>query len=277
MGAASGDQDSREFLAGIRIGDLCSGTVAEVTRSQGVTVTLDGFSARPLGTIWPLDVSWSWSQSAAVKVGQRITAEVIAVDLGEGHARLAMTATENPELWAFLKSLHRGEILSGTITAIERFGVFVALDDGPDHPVFPGVGFITIPELSWRHIEAVSDVVQVGQRVSCEFLQFDTWNGEARLSLKATQPDPFQAFADSVAVGQTLQGQVTKLVPFGVFVQVADGIEGLVRLQELTSTPVATPQDVVEAGDEVTVVVTDVDRERRRLALSRRQVSPDSR
>ncbi|MGO4428478.1 S1 RNA-binding domain-containing protein, partial [Streptomyces sp. MCAF7] len=119
--------------------------------------------------------------------------------------------------------------------------------------------------------------VQVGQRVSCEFLQFDTWNGEARLSLKATQPDPFQAFADSVAVGQTLQGQVTKVVPFGVFVQVADGFEGLVHLQELTSTPVATPQDVVEVGDDVTVVVTDVDRDRRRLTLSRRQVSPDSR
>ncbi|WP_189866142.1 S1 RNA-binding domain-containing protein, partial [Streptomyces poonensis] len=227
MGAASGDQNSREFLEGIQIGDLCSGTVAQVTRSQGVTVTLDGFSARPLGTIWPSDVSWTRNRSAAVKVGQRVTAEVIAIDLDEGHARLAMTATENPELWAFLRSRHRGEILSGTITAIERFGVFVALDDGPDHPVFPGVGFITIPELSWRHIEAVSDVVQVGQRVSCEFLQFDTWNGEARLSLKATQADPFQVFADSVAVGQTLRGQVTKLVPFGVFVQVADGIEGL--------------------------------------------------
>ncbi|WP_031151124.1 S1 RNA-binding domain-containing protein [Streptomyces erythrochromogenes] len=276
MGAATGDQDFREFLAGIHIGDICSGTVAEVTRSQGVTVTLDGFSARPLGTIWPLDISWSWKQPAAVKVGQRITAEVLAVDLDEGQARLAMTATENPELWAFLKARYRGEILSGTIAAIERFGVFVALDDGPNHPVFPGVGFITIPELSWRHNEAVSDVVQVGQRVSCEFLQFDTWNGEARLSLKAKQPDPFQAFADSVEVGQTLQGQVTKLVPFGVFVQVADGIEGLVHLQELTSAPVATPQGVVEVGDELTVVVTDVDREWRRLALSRRQLPPDS-
>ena len=63
--------------------------------------------------------------------------------------------SENPELWAFLELLHYGDILSGTVTAIERFGVFVALDDGPDHPVFPGVGFITIPELSWRHIEAV--------------------------------------------------------------------------------------------------------------------------
>ncbi|MFJ9033959.1 S1 RNA-binding domain-containing protein [Streptomyces sp. NPDC102274] len=161
---------------------------------------------------------------------------------------------ENPELWAFLESLHCGEILSGTVTAIEGFGVFVSLDDGPDHPVFPGVGFITIPELSWRRLEAASDVVQVGQRVSCEFIPFDTWNLEARLSLRGTRPDPFLAFADRNAVGQTLHGQVTKLVPFGAFVQVADGIEGLVHLRELAWTPVEAPSDVVQVGDEVTVV-----------------------
>ncbi|MFC8142964.1 S1 RNA-binding domain-containing protein [Streptomyces paradoxus] len=183
--------------------------------------------------------------------------------------------SEYPELWAFLESLHHGELLSGTVAAIERFGVFVALDDGPDHPVFPGVGFITVPELSWRRFEAASDVVQVGQRVSCEFLQFDTWNLEARLSLRATQPDPFQAFAGGIAVGQTLHGQVTKLVPFGVFVEVADGIEGLVHLRELTWTPVRTPSDAVQVGDQVTVVVTGIDRERRRLALSRRPASSE--
>ncbi|MEV6040356.1 S1 RNA-binding domain-containing protein [Nonomuraea sp. NPDC052116] len=179
--------------------------------------------------------------------------------------------SENPELWAFLESLHSGEILSGTVTGIERFGVFVSLDDGPDHPVFPGVGFITIPELSWRRFEAASDVVQVGQRVSCEFLQFDTWNLEARLSLRATQPDPFQALVDGIVVGQKLYGRVTKLVPFGVFVQTADGLEGLVHLRELAWTPVEAPSDVVQVGDEITVVVTEIDRERRRLALSRRQ------
>lgn len=180
---------------------------------------------------------------------------------------------ENPELWAFLESLHRGEVLSGTVAAIERFGVFVALDDGPGHPVFPGVGFISFAELSWRSFEAATDVVQVGQRVSCEFLQFDTWNLEARLSLKATQPDPFQGFADTIAVGQRLPGQVTKLIPFGVFVQVADGIEGLVHLRELAWTPVDTPADVVRVGEEITVVVTEIDRERRRLSLSRRRSS----
>ncbi|MEU9395420.1 S1 RNA-binding domain-containing protein [Streptomyces sp. NPDC048324] len=181
--------------------------------------------------------------------------------------------SENPELWAFLESLHCGEFLSGTVTAIERFGVFVALDDGPAHPVFPGVGFISFAELSWQSFEAASDVVQVGQRVSCEFLQFDTWNLEARLSLKAMQPDPFQIFADTITVGQKLPGQVTKLIPFGVFVQVADGIEGLVHLRELAWTPVENPSDVVQVGDPITVVVTEIDRERRRLALSRRQAS----
>ncbi len=184
--------------------------------------------------------------------------------------------SENPELWAFLESLHRGEILSGTVSAIERFGVFLALDDGPDHPVFPGPGFITIPELSWRRFEAASDVVRIGQRVSCELLQFDTWNPEAGLSLRATQPDSFQAFADRIPVGQKLHGRVTELVPFGAFVQVADGIEGLVHLQELSWTTLEAPEDVVCVGDEVTVVTTEIDRERRRPALPRRQVSPDS-
>ncbi|MFC6015874.1 S1 RNA-binding domain-containing protein [Plantactinospora solaniradicis] len=275
MDEASDDQASRRFLAAIQVGDLCSGTATGITQSHGVAVTLDGFPTRPLETVGPLELSWRQDRAAAVQVGQRITAEVIAVDLDEGRTRLSMAATENPELWAFLKSLHRGEILPGTVAAIERFGVFVALDDGPDHPVFPGVGFITTPELSWRRFEAVSDVVQVGQRVSCEFLQFDTSNGEARLSLRATQPDPFQTFADGIAVGQTLRGQVTKLIPFGVLVEVADGIEGLVHLRELTPTPVETPEDVVQVGNDVIVVVTEVDRERRRLTLSRRQVPPD--
>jgi ribosomal protein S1 len=277
MGATPDEQASGEFLAGIHVGDLCNGTVAEITRSRGVAVTLDGFSAWPLGTVWPADVSWRWSTAVAVEVGQRITAEVVAVDLDESRVRLAMTATENPELWAFLKSRHRGEILTGTVAAIERFGVFVSLDNGPDHPVFPGVGFITIPELSWSRIGAASDVVRVGQHISCEFLQFDDWNGEARLSLKAMQPDPFAAFVEGTAVGRTLHGQVTKVVPFGVFVQVADSVEGLVHRRGLTRMPVETPKDVLQAGDEVTVVVTEIDRQRRRLALSQREVSPDPR
>ncbi|MEW2079315.1 S1 RNA-binding domain-containing protein [Streptomyces sp. NPDC013433] len=273
MGGVSGDEASRRFLAVFQVGDRCSGIVAEVPRRGGVSVILDGFTERPLGFVGPLDLSWCKFPAATVEVGQRITAEVTAIDLEQGQAWLSMAATENAELWAFLKSLRVGGVLSGRVASIERFGVFVALDDGPDHPVFPGVGFITIPELSWRRFNTASDVVQVGQGVSCEFLQFDTTSGEARLSLRATQPHPFQTFADGATVGQTLQGRVTKLVPFGVFVLVSDGIEGLVHLQELTWAPVEAPEGVVQVGDKITVVITEIDRERRRLVLSRRQAS----
>ncbi|MGW1623554.1 S1 RNA-binding domain-containing protein [Streptomyces sp. NPDC002172] len=175
---------------------------------------------------------------------------------------------ESPELWAFLESLHPGEVLSGTVAAIERFGVFVALDDGPAHPLFPGVGFITIPELSWRHIDAVTDVVEVGQRVACEFLQFDTYNAEARLSLRALRPDPFQVFADRTEVGQVLRGTVERVLPFGAFVSVGDGIAGLVPFRELHGRPAAGTPEAFRSGDEMSVVVTEIELPRRRVFLA---------
>lgn len=178
--------------------------------------------------------------------------------------------SENPDLWAFLESLHPGEVLSGTIAAIERFGVFVALDDGPVHPIFAGVGFITLPDLSWKRFEAALDVVQIGQQVSCRFIQFDTWNLEARLSLRAMQPDPFQTFADHAALGQTIVGRVTRLVPFGAFVQVADAVEGLVHAREIARMSQHARGDVMREGDELVVSITAIDREQRRLELDLR-------
>ncbi|KOV81564.1 hypothetical protein ADL03_28730 [Nocardia sp. NRRL S-836] len=158
---------------------------------------------------------------------------------------------------AFLAALRPGELLPGTVAAVERFGVFVALDAGPAHPVFPGAGFVSAAELSWRPFDALTDVVQAGQRITCEFLQFDTWNLQARLSLKATLPDPFQTFT---ATAGPVRGRVTKVVPFGVFVALADGLEGLLRHDDAPGPS--------EVGDEITVVITEVDRERRRIRLS---------
>lgn len=269
MGEPSDDRACREFLNGIRVGDLCGGTAAEVTR-RGVTVTLDGFPARPLGTVGPLDLSWI--RTPVIEPGQRITARVTSVDVDGAEVRLSTAATLHPELWSFLASLRPGAWMTGTIASIERFGVFVALDEGPDHPVFPGVGFITHPELSWRHFEDPMEVVRVGERVTCEFIHFDTTRGEARLSLRATGPDPFAEFAERTGVGRTLRGRVTKLVPFGAFVEVADGVGGLVHLRELADPPVDAPEDAVRTGERITVVVTGVDRAGRRLSLSRRRV-----
>jgi small subunit ribosomal protein S1 len=179
--------------------------------------------------------------------------------------------SESPELWAFLESLHGGAILSGTVAAIERFGVFVDLDDGPGHPTLPGAGFITIPELSWRHFDAPTDVVEVGQHVACEFLQFDTYNAEARLSLRALHPDPFQDFADHTEVGQSLHGTVVRALSFGVFVDLGDGVVGMVPFREAHGRPATGAPQALRAGDETAVVVTEIDRPRRRVVLSRQE------
>ncbi len=177
--------------------------------------------------------------------------------------------SESPELWAYLESLHRGDILSGTVAAIEPFGVFVALDDGPDHPIRPGVGFLGIPELSWRCFDDPIDVLQVGKRVACEFLGFDTYDAEARLSLKALEPDPFEAFADRTVGGQEFCGTVEKVVPIGIFVDLGDGFVGLVPSREIDGRPAAGPAEGFEVGDEIAVVVREADLPGRRVFLSR--------
>jgi small subunit ribosomal protein S1 len=253
------DAAAQDFLRTLRPGDRCGGIVADDGR-QGVSVVLDGFPARPLGVVGPLDRSWR-DPRAPIEPGRRITAVVLSVDPEGGRAALSLAATEHPELWAFLDGLRPGQRLSGAVAAIERFGVFVDLDDGPRHPVHPGVGFITVPELSWHRLDAPSDAVRAGQRVTCAFLQFDTSNGEARLSLRATRPDPFPAFARDHRAGDVLDGTVTKVVPFGVFVRVAAGVEGLLR---------DVPDGGVQAGEVISVAVGEIDAERRRVAFSNR-------
>jgi small subunit ribosomal protein S1 len=271
-GAVADDELLAAFLATVRVGDILTGTVAELTRS-GATVSLDGFAGGPIGCVGPLDVSWRprrRSSDDILQPGDRVSAEVIAVDPSRPEILLSRSATENPQLWAFLKALRPGQLLSGTVAAIETFGVFVELDDGPRHPMFAGVGFITMPELSWRYFEDPFTIVSIGQRVTCAVLSFDTTNGEARLSLRDTQPDPLRQFARTHQVGQVLPGSITKLVPIGAFVRVADGVEGLIHLSELSPTPIETPEEAVQVGDEVTVAITEIDLPRRRLVLSRR-------
>ncbi|WP_239068047.1 S1 RNA-binding domain-containing protein [Actinomadura bangladeshensis] len=273
MQDAGGKESLAAFLETVNVGDLLTGVATEVTR-LGASVLLDGFPAHPVGAIGPLDLTWrSFDRSPAetAEAGTRVSDEVTGIDHQEQRVRLSLSATENPRLWAFLKALHPGDRLSGTVAAIKHFGVFVDLDDGPDHPVFPGVGFITIPELSWNWFEDPGEVVSVGQRITGEVILFDTHNGEARLSLRATQPDPFQQFARRTSVGDVLDGQVTKLVPFGAFVRIEDGIMGLIYLSELAASPIDTPEEAVAVGDPVTAAVTDIDPHQRRLSLSRRQ------
>ncbi|MCX5155720.1 S1 RNA-binding domain-containing protein [Streptomyces sp. NBC_00291] len=183
-------------------------------------------------------------------------------------ARWRTEPTPSDRNWAFLKTLHRGQICTGTVTEIADFGV-----------TFVDIGgftaMINLPELSWRPFVHPSDVVTVGQVISAEILDVDLVCERVPLSLKALREDPMPRFVQRV--GQTTNGVVTTLLPFGAVVRVEDGedgLAGLVHLSELAEGHVDRPEDVVRVGDGLLVKIMDVDVPRRRITLSHLQALP---
>jgi small subunit ribosomal protein S1 len=134
-------------------------------------------------------------------------------------------------------------------------------------------GLVHVSELSWKHVDHPSSVVQVGDEVTVQVLDVDLSRERISLSLKATQQDPWQQFASGHRVGELVYGRVTKLVPFGAFVQVGEGIEGLVHISEMAAHHVDLPDQVVSPGEELWVKIIDLDLERRRISLSIKQAA----
>jgi small subunit ribosomal protein S1 len=132
---------------------------------------------------------------------------------------------------------------------------------------------VHVSELSWKHIDHPGEVVEVGQEVTVEVLDVDMDRERVSLSLKSTQEDPWQQFARTHQIGQVVPGRVTKLVPFGAFVRVEEGIEGLVHISELADRHVEIPEQVVQVGDEIFVKIIDIDLDRRRISLSLKQAN----
>ncbi|OEV37774.1 hypothetical protein HS99_0024585 [Kitasatospora aureofaciens] len=198
-----------------------------------------------------------------------LMAAVLPDEDGVLRARWRTNPTRADRRRNFLRTIRKGEIRTGRVAATPRFGVFVDLDDDLGR----ATGFINIPELSWTHFDAITDVVQVGQEIRFEVLAVDLEREQVALSLKATQEDPWRRYFDTHRVGDTVPGTVTKLVPFGAFVRIEPGIEGLVHLSELSMHAVGAPEEVVREGDDVLVMLIDeADFARRRICLSMRQV-----
>jgi len=205
-------------------------------------------------------------------VGKEIEAKIIELDKNRNNVVLSRRAwleqTQSEVRTTFLKELQKGQVRSGVVSSIVNFGAFVDLG-GVD-------GLVHVSELSWKHIDHPSEVVEVGDEVTVEVLDVDMDRERVSLSLKATQEDPWQHFARTHAIGQVVPGKVTKLVPFGAFVRVEDGIEGLVHISELAERHVELPEQVVQVGQEIFVKVIDIDLERRRISLSLKQANDEA-
>ncbi|MEY3587602.1 MAG: putative ribosomal protein [Actinomycetota bacterium] len=202
-------------------------------------------------------------------MGKVIEAKIIELDRNRNNVVLSrrgfLEENQKEQRDMFLDNLKSGEVREGVISSVVAFGAFVDLG-GMD-------GLIHVSELSWKHVEHPSQVVQVGDKVTVQVLDVDMSRERISLSLKATQQDPWQEFAGSHEVGQLVYGRVTKLVPFGAFVQVGDGIEGLVHISEMSAHHVDAPEQVVTPGEELWVKIIDLDLARRRISISIKQAA----
>ena len=238
-----------------------TGTVIEVVKGGLIVdIGLRGFLPASL-------IELRRVRDLAPYLGQEVEAKILELDKNRNNVVLSRRAlleqSQSASRSTFLADLAKGQIRTGVVSSIVNFGAFIDLG-GVD-------GLVHVSELSWKHIEHASEVVEIGQEVTVEVLEVDQDRERVSLSLKATQEDPWQVFARTHSIGQYAPGKVTKLVPFGAFVRVADGIEGLVHISELSTKHIELAEQVVSANQDVFVKVIDIDLERRRISLSLKQ------
>jgi small subunit ribosomal protein S1 len=204
-------------------------------------------------------------------VGETIEAKVIELDRNRNNVVLSRRAyleeEQAEQRTAFLTDLKEGDVRPGVVSSVVNFGAFVDLG-GMD-------GLVHVSELSWRHVNHPGEIVTVGDKVKVKVLEVDRDRERISLSIRQTAEDPWEAFAGSIDTGGIVDGKVTKTVPFGAFVSVGEGVEGLVHVSEIAMHHVESPELELSLGQEVKVKVTEIDAERRRVSLSIKQALPE--
>jgi len=243
--------------------EVVSGTVIEVVKGGLIVdIGIRGFLPASL-------VELRRVRDLTPYIGKQVDARIIELDKNRNNVVLSRRAfleqSQSESRTSFLNQLQKGQVRSGVISSIVNFGAFVDLG-GVD-------GLVHVSELSWKHIDHPSEVIEIGDEVTVEVLEVDFERERVSLSLKATQEDPWQAFARTHTINQVVPGEVTKLVPFGAFIRVFEGIEGLVHISELAERHVEIPEQVVQVGDQLFVKIIDIDLERRRISLSLKQAN----
>ena len=252
----------RRIEAAAESGEPVNGTVIEVVKG-GLIIDLGvrGFLPASLVDIRRVP-------NLDEYIGQAIECKVIELNRSRNNVVLSRRAVleeqRKEDRERILDRLQPGQVVEGTISNIVDFGAFVDLD-GID-------GLIHISELSWSHVNHPSEILSIGDTVTVKVLDIDRDRQRISLGLKQTQEDPWQRVVDTYNIGDELEGTVTKVVTFGAFVEILDGVEGLVHISELAQHHVENPREIIQPGDQVRVKILEIDSERRRLSLSIKRV-----
>ena len=248
-----------------KAGEVVTGEVIEVVKGGLILdIGLRGFLPASL-------VDLRRVKDLTAYLGTEIEARVIEMDRNRNNVvlsrRVLLEEGRKNERAEILEKLSKGMRLKGTVSSIVDFGAFVDLG-GID-------GLIHISELSWSHVNHPSEVVKVNEEVEVEVLDVDLQRERISLGLKQTTEDPWIKLVEVYPVDTIVDGRVTKIVPFGAFIELGDNVEGLVHISEMAMKHIDSPNQVVSVGDEVKVKVMDVNTDRRRISLSMKAAAED--
>tara|TARA_B100001079_G_scaffold45057_1_gene36398 strand:+ start:4243 stop:6219 length:1977 start_codon:yes stop_codon:yes gene_type:complete len=255
------------LLKEIEVGSILDGRVKNVT-DFGVFVDLGGFD----GLLHITDLSWGRVKhpNEMVEVGEEITVKVIDIDLERQRISLGLKQL-SPHPWeGIIEKYPIGSNIKGKVVSITNYGAFVEIEKGIE-------GLVHVSEMSWgRNIHHPTEVVQLNGEVEAQVLTINTDERKIALGFKQLEPDPWEDIVEKYPIGSRQKGIVRNLAQFGAFVELVEGVDGLIHVSDLSWTKVIRhPKEVVETGQELEVEVLEVSHENRRIALGLKQLEPD--
>ncbi|HKQ57185.1 MAG TPA: 30S ribosomal protein S1 [Candidatus Eisenbacteria bacterium] len=261
------DRMKSTILKDLAKDQIREGVVKNIT-DFGAFVDLGGID----GLLHITDMSWGRvaHPSELTKIGDKVRVKVLNFDPEKERISLGLKQLE-PYPWEGVDEKYKvGDRIKGKVVSITDYGAFVELERGVE-------GLIHVSEMSWtRHVRHPSKVVNIGDIIEAVVLKVDKANEKISLGLKQTEPDPWLTLDEKYPAGMRVKGKVRNLTNFGAFVELEEGIDGLVHVSDMSWTKrVAHPSEVLKKGETVEVVILSIDKEHRRISLGLKQVSED--
>ena len=256
-----------QTLQELEAGQVRRGTVKNIVQ-YGAFIDMGGID----GLLHITDMAWGRVShpSEVVQIGQEIDVKILSIDKENGKISLGLKQRSADPWTAIDIKYPSGSRHKGKVVNLTDYGAFVKLEEGVE-------GLVHVSEMSWlKRVKHPSAVVSVGQEVEVVVLNLDLQNKKISLGMKQTEADPWNTLEERLPLGTKVKGQVKSLTDYGAFVELEDGIEGLLHISDMSWTSnLKTPGDLVKKGDDVEVKVLNIDKEKRKISLGLKQLQPD--
>jgi small subunit ribosomal protein S1 len=258
------EQQKKEIIAKLEKGQVLEGTVKNIT-SYGVFIDLGGVD----GLIHITDLSWGRVShpEEVVELDQKLN--VVILDFDDDKKRIALGLKQlTPHPWDSLDAnLKVGDNVKGKVVVLADYGAFIEIAPGVE-------GLIHVSEMSWsQHLRSAQEFLKVGDEIEAEILTLDRDERKMSLGIKQLKSDPWDAIESKYVIGSKHKASVRNFTNFGVFVEIEEGVDGLIHISDLSWTKkIKHPAEFTQIGEEIEVVVLEIDKENRRLSLGHKQL-----